>query len=324
MIRRSRAARIKLIALATTLMIALGTGGAAAYWTATAQVEGSATGASVGLSQSDPVNLEVSYDAGKLAAVDTVTVRNTGTAPAGLTTTVAAGNGSALAGVLRFTVAPVADAAQCTPGASLAGAVTGGSGVSFTTTLDAGASTLLCVRSSLPARSAFLHAGATVGVTVTSTLTYAEGAAWTLTSSGMTGAPVMQRVVKDPAAGLPAATCTERNFWDHDTWYALRFDFPASGEAREYRAYLVYDGRTRDLPHPIASFSTNGGSVNTMIPDAELAPVVGDLPLGTSRNVRIVFEQRRTGDQEWTNASTAQYRVDGRWPGQDDPRCGWR
>lgn len=323
---RAIALRAKLIAAVTTALILLGAGGAAAYWTASAQLEGSATAAELGITQTDPLMLETVYDSGSLKAADTVTVHNTGTAAAELSVVVRAQGDTALPTALRVTVAETSDAQSCGTGAALAQPLTGGSGLTYAGTLGAGESIDLCIRTSIPARAVFRHAGEQARVSVTSTLTYADGAQWSRTSSGTTGRPLPQSVRKDPAAGVPQMTCRERDVLDASTWYSLRFSYAGAegAQTREYRAYLFRDGKILDIPRSTTTFRVSGSSVTAQIPDDELVKIGGDLGVWQSVNARVVVETRTSGQNEWTTAATGKIRVEGFLIASNDAYCGWK
>lgn len=320
---RTRAARLKLVAVLTTLLILVGAGGAAAYWTASTDLDGEASSATIGVTQTDPLKLKTVYDSGHLAAADIVTVHNTGTAPADISVGVKLEGGSTLPSALKVEIAKELGSGECSPSGSLEEALTGGHELTYLGHLKAGESIELCVRTSIPARAVFSHAGQQANVAVTSTLSYAEGADWVVSSSGETGAPLVQSVAQDPAAGVPEATCSSR-------WLSLaprlKFAFrddevgPTSG----YRAYLVHDGTTKDVPGGKADVQTSGKNVTVEIPDSELVKIGTELGIWEGQNVRIVIEKRESSTGEWRTVSVGKLRIVVLLIFSDNATCGWQ
>lgn len=124
--------RLRRLAVATLLLVLLGAGSAAAYWTAQATAHSRATAASVGLEQALPLTggsspLAGTYSAEELALAGTVTITNTGSRAAEYTLEVAPGQASSpvLPAAVQIAAAPVTRALDCSPQAAQSGARTG-------------------------------------------------------------------------------------------------------------------------------------------------------------------------------------------------------
>lgn len=325
-VMRSITARAKFVAALTALLIVIGAGSAAAYWTASAQLSGEASAAKAGITQTDPLNLKTVYNSGNLKAADTVTIQNTGTAPAALSVTVTAQGGAKLPSVLRFAIAKKPGTTDCGPHTALERPFIGGIGLMYSGTLEAGESIDLCVRTSIPARSVFGLAGEQTGIAVTSTLKYADGDNWSTSSSGKGGAPFAQSVQGDPAAGVPAMTCREREILDSSTWYSLRFSYAGtdSSAGGEFRAYLLHGDRIIDIPRSKTTFHVSGKTVSTQIADSELVKIGGDVGVWQSVNARVIVEKKTAGQEEWTTAATGKIRVEGFLLANNNAYCGWK
>lgn len=239
------AVRAKRVAVLGLVLVGIGAGAATAYWTASDEVHGSAGAASVGITQTKPLKLEKTYNAGALIAADAVTITNTGEREASVKSTVSAADGQTLSSALVMRVAEVASAEACTPGAGLTGAVMGGTGLSYVPLkkLPAGQSIIVCVQTFLTPQKLFSLPSGSAKVSVTSTLTFAQGAKWKLSET----ADVSQHLATDRASGAPVATCTGDSTWRNydELTFGLKRDF-ASG-ATDVRAFIVQDGQISEL-----------------------------------------------------------------------------
>ena len=149
--RRSSAFRLSLIGGIAAFILALGGGGAWAYWTTSVSATGSVTTSTASVAHASFPSLSATYLPSSLTSTAPFTVTNTGQI-AGTATVQISGSG-ALAAALPITVWPVTSAANCTTAANVpAGAVTGtwGSPPALTPTLAVGASVIYCVRTTAP------------------------------------------------------------------------------------------------------------------------------------------------------------------------------
>lgn len=242
------AVRAKRVAVLGLVLVGIGAGAATAYWTASDEVHGSAGAASVGITQTKPLKLEKTYNAGALTAADAVTITNTGERAANVRTTVSASSGQALSSALHIRLSEVATAGACTPSAVLKDAVTGGSGLIYAPQqkLPAGQSIIVCVQTSLTPQDLFSLPASSAEVSVTSTLTYAPGAKWTTLPST---AKVQQGLASDRASGAPGATCSgDRNdIWHTKDMIAFGLKRGFSAGATDIRAFMVQNGQISEL-----------------------------------------------------------------------------
>ena len=149
--RRWSAFRLSLIGGIAAFILALGGGGAWAYWTTSVSATGSVTTSTASVAHASFPSLSATYLPSSLTSTAPFTVTNTGQI-AGTATVQISGSG-ALAAALPITVWPVTSAANCTTAANVpAGAVTGtwGSPPALTPTLAVGASVIYCVRTTAP------------------------------------------------------------------------------------------------------------------------------------------------------------------------------
>ncbi|GAA3662333.1 RICIN domain-containing protein [Microbacterium marinilacus] len=185
-----RSVRVRLIAvLAFVLTFAVG-GGAWAQWSAEAQLAGPAQAARTGVTQtvhagsSTQTPLTTTYTSLSRTAAGAVSVTNTGSREAGYSLDVLASSATAdgLPGAVSVAIAVISDPADCTTDADLASPVTGTLSTSTplqaTGTVEAGATVVLCVRTSMTAADAATYSDESVQIAVDSTLSYADGAAW--------------------------------------------------------------------------------------------------------------------------------------------------
>lgn len=305
---RSIAARVKIVAAVTTLLILIGAGGAAAYWTASAQLDGSAKAAEVGITQTDPLKLETVYTSGTLKAADTVTVHNTGTAPAELSVVLDAQGGSALPSSLRFVIVTASESAACDTSTTHLQPLADGHLPLDLGTVEAGKSIDLCVRTSLPARGVFVNAGQTTKITLTSTLKYADGQDWTRS----TGSSVPQSVHQDPAAGAETAVCDDHILDGSFGKSSQRFTVPTTsgGASVEYRAFVARDQQTAPLSSAQLSIEERRSDVRAHVSEDDLWAVATAHGWGTGTQW-FVLEKRAVGagDDEWTVAGVGTFRL---------------
>jgi hypothetical protein len=196
------------------------------------------------MTQTQPLKLDATYSAGTLWAADAVTITNTGNRDASVQTTVSAANSQDLSKALDVRIAEVASAEACTPQAGLTGAVTGGIGLSYAPQkkLPAGQSIIVCVQTSLTPQKLFSLPAGSAQVSVTSRLTYATGAEWTLSEK----ADVSQRLATDRASGAPETTCNRRIDWSgYELTFGLKRGFTSG--ATDVRVFIVQNGQISEL-----------------------------------------------------------------------------
>lgn len=165
-------ARAAIVALAVAALLCGGATGAAAVWTVQAQSSSSASTASLGLAQTwlSGSSLDHTYSLTATAAAGAVTLTNTGSRAGTASVTVTASSGPA---ALRSAVAvEVGIAATCSATASFTSSTTGtlDSGVTFSTSLAAGASVTVCARTSMTSVGIVANASSTVSASVAAAL----------------------------------------------------------------------------------------------------------------------------------------------------------
>jgi hypothetical protein len=300
----ARPARVKIIAVLTTVLILAGAGGAAAYWTASATLAGSATGASIGITQTDPLELATTYNAGNLLAADSVTLENTGEREAALRVTVDATGSNALKNALTVRIATVDSAESCTPSANLPNVPSGKLGLTYAPTpeLPAGESTTLCIQTVLPPEDLFRAPSSQTQLSVTSVLDYATGDAWKASSVSEN---LQQNIAANPANGGPSASCSGSYYLS--AWDTLTFAFGSSfsTDATEFQAFVERGGRV--LPVPVAAITPDRGNRTVTITEESLRDV--DVSAGDAQF--IVKQKRGTGP--WTIAGVGKINYSGLW-----------
>jgi len=170
--RSRRLARLGLTAGLIALLAGAGTGAAWGYWTASTSVGTTASAATVGVTQqlASGSSLAVVYSTSTTAGAGAITVTNTSSRSGGYTLALAAT--SATSTVRAAVAAQIGTAASCTPTAALTNAVTGtlAAPPSASGTLAAGASTTLCLQTSMTASDIAANGGASIGVSVTASI----------------------------------------------------------------------------------------------------------------------------------------------------------
>lgn len=182
--------------IATLVLVLVAAPSAQAVWNADASISATASTAAVGVVQTgDLAGLGHTYTptAPPLVAAAALTVQNTGTRPAAVTVTVAASGATVpgLPAAVQVSAGTVGSAAACTTTATLTSPQTGTLGGTFVYApsalqLAAGASTVVCLRTSLSVADATTFGATSLQVTAQSKLTYAAGAAWTATGTPVT------------------------------------------------------------------------------------------------------------------------------------------
>lgn len=191
MTRMSRGTRVRLIALVSVVLVVAGGGGAAAYWSGQAQLQAQAGTATTGvraavLPTATTSPLIATYTAGHTRSAGALQIQNAGSRSATLEVAVSAESPSVagLPASIGVAMAPVATEAACTAQATLASPTTGqlstAASITFTGTIAAGASVVVCVQTTLPAQSQASFADGQVTLVLAPSLRYAAAAAWTV------------------------------------------------------------------------------------------------------------------------------------------------
>lgn len=311
--RRLLAARAKLVATVTTLLILISAGSAAAYWTASATLDGSASAATIGVTQTDRLDaLAAEYTAGTLTKAGVTTVRNDGTAPGRYTLTVSAQSSTALTRALTVSISQVASTEQCTPGAKLAPLAQGTltpSGLALSAQGDlaakgsTGGSVVLCVRTSVSAQSVFLLGGEKAGLTVTSSLRYADGERWTARPGGNVGGTITQSVSLTPVDAATRMTCERTGL---GIWATVNFSKNGALAGTTFRPYMIVDGQKMDLPASTVTIDAKNQRANVKIERKDLT--AGNI-FERPGKYWIVVEQQSAGGAV-TNFGAGQFRYD--------------
>ena len=219
---RARARRLIVISL---VLVLAGAGAAAAYWTATAQLSTTASTAAVGLEQKilpseSETPLATTYTSEVAAAAGAFALTNTGSRAAEYTLSVdiASTSAATLPSTLQLAAGELTAGQECTSNTSLGTTGTGAETLRSTGTLEAGATVELCLRTTLPPEAAAAHVGAEITLSLSSSLRYAEGEAWTVTAGPAT---ITQTVApRDDAPEPPGG----KNFVSDGARYTVRLD----------------------------------------------------------------------------------------------------
>jgi len=204
--------RLAVIAGIVTFAVLAGTGTSYALWSATAQVSSTAKAATVSLTQTvaPSSTLGVTYTSSLLAAAGAVTVTNTGTRSSAwsLGVTGASTNSTTFPGLVGLSMGIVSATSGCTTSTTLTSPVTGvfgSSAVSIAGTVAAGASVIVCLKTSITAANVAANVSKSVVATVTSTVT---AGTWSATSPAATF-----------TQQTPAQTTTTVS---HTAWYWIK------------------------------------------------------------------------------------------------------
>lgn len=317
----SRRVRTRWIAVLVALLTFAGTGVAAAYWTAEAQVDDTASTAAVGLEQElvheGESSLSTTYTADNLTAAGLVSVANTGTREAGYTLTVSAVSDSDLAEAIQVVLAPVGLPEQCTPQATLENAKLGSVSDPLTGSLDKeGGKALVCVQTSLAGDKIVEFAEQAIALEVSSALVYAEEAKeaeWT---------PIVAEIVTQSVAD-------ERPICAREPQTYLRFALPSPPEGQagsvEYRVFFAH----KDTPDNRESIVLDNLSGYHPVIDLEytmLEPFV-ESPNGGIGDTWVYAEQKLDDEQTWTAIASFQIHTFHSGTEQHDQLrmyCGWQ
>jgi len=187
-LRLGLSSRLAVIAGIVTFAVLAGTGTSYALWSATAQVSSTAKAATVSVTQTavSGSTLDITYSSTALAAAGAYTVKNTGSRSStwSLGATGASTNSTTFAGLVTVALGIVTSG--CTTSTSLVSPVTGVFGstaVAISGTLAAGASVIVCLKTSITAANVAANVSKSVVATVTSTVT---AGTWSATSAAAT------------------------------------------------------------------------------------------------------------------------------------------
>lgn len=327
--------RVRRLAVATLLLVLLGAGSAAAYWTTQASLESRATAATVGLEQSLTLTdgaspLAGTYSAENLALAGTVTITNTGSRAAEYTLAIGPGSASspALPAAVQVAAAPVADALDCSPGATLSGARTGTleTGVTLRGELGVGVTATVCVQTSLTSAAHATLPDGTLELAMTSSLAYAQAAQWqiaadqvmTVTQSVQAAAPV------DP--GVEAMTCLQDGPWEIQLGFSPE-EVEKDRNPVKYRMFIAHadspDERIELTGQPTDGWYTVVHLRNT---SSEVTQLVTSNSGGYG-NAWLYVEKKLPGRSGWEPVAQGTFHTTPTVPGAGEVtgvHCGWQ
>lgn len=177
------------LAGAVVFLTLIGTGTAAALWSTQESVDPfTADAATVGVSHTVGAGLTHTYTSTALTAAQSVVVTNTGNREAAFSVAVSAASASDLRSHVTARLAVVANAAACTPSATLSSPTTGlvSSPVTLTSAagaLAAGASVTVCVQTAMSAVVG--HGGKSLNGTVVSATTASAQSGWAASTTAV-------------------------------------------------------------------------------------------------------------------------------------------
>jgi hypothetical protein len=313
------------LTLALTLML-IGTAAASAYWTATTQVDGAASAASVGLEQNadGAAGLATTYSAENLTAAGSITIKNVGSRDAAYTLDVVAervATAASFANSLQVIAAPVSALEGCTDGAALAGAHSGGLPFALEGTIAAGETLVLCVQTSLEAQPLAELGWQELELSLSSTLVYAEGEAWAVGSPAYSVRQNVEEAAVDYGATM---TCGSKS---DAPWYVEQ-TFPENTGLQGRTTYRVYLARESTPTERVAYRNPPRGWDTVVRFHHNSSEVSGFVrsPHGGYGNAWVFVEKQVKGSSEWTPAAVGKVRFldhDGNHPGTYI-NCGWR
>ena len=325
--RTAHCMRTRWIMCLIVVLFLAGTTGAAAYWTAQTPVEGTATAATVGLDQdllpaADDPDASATYSAETLTLSRSVAITTTGNreAAARLDVRPASQSSSGLSSALSVTIAPVANRAQCSPGAASSGASTGSLPLTYDGKLAAGATVVLCVQTSLAPSDVASWGGEQTELTLASTLTYATGDAWTLQGPTETITQHVKQAEKNPFDDAEKMTCSGNDWYIETSFSSLAQQ--DQKQRVEYRVFLAHE-RTPDVRVAFTARDISGYYTAVQLPVQSLEPFVRSSEGGLG-NTWVYVEQRMAGEQTWSPAAVATINTSSTSAGDVRVRCGWK
>lgn len=329
----AKSSRLRAIATLSLILMLVGTAAAAAYWTATAQVNGTADAASVGLVQNGDGTTgldNVSYSATNLTAAGTLQIKNVGSRSAAYSVDIR--NESRAAGDLEEAItvvaAPVGSLEKCAPDAALAEARTGSMPYVLEGTIEAGQTLVLCIRTTLEPGAVTELGGQELNLSISSSLKYAEGDAWTVSADAL---QVTQAVDAPPPVEEPQVDRGTELFCKDQgsTPYSLRMVYPqVEGQQGSvtYRVFIAPEA-TPDQRVEVTGKRPTGWNTAVQFDhgDKELRTYVGS-PQGGWGNTWVLVEQKIKGSDAWTPTAYAKIRlVELPWNERGvGIECGWQ
>lgn len=214
-----RRARVLLTALLSVALVLTGAGVAYAVWSTTASVGSTASTATVSVTHAlSGSTLAVTYSGTTTAAVGVVTVTNTGTRSGSYSLALTATSSSAT--MRAATTVEIGTAASCTTTATLTGAVSGtfSAAVTKTGTVAAGASVVLCVRTSMTAANVTANASASLSASAATSITvgtWSASAAAPITFAQSVAAPTGFQSVEGNRYKIYNANICISSTWDY-------------------------------------------------------------------------------------------------------------
>lgn len=211
---------ISLTAGLTTFAIVVGGTGAMAAWTASDQFTVEAATAQMGVAAVGGTGLAGEYSTSTTSFAQEIAITNTGTREAAYTLAAATSNATDANLPAAIAVRAGTTSGSCTTGSTLDDEVTGTlasflyDSASLTTPLklaaagDAGDSVTLCVITTMTSADITTYAGDSLDLTLTPSLVYAAGSAWTATGTAVTA----QQSVADASAPLWESTWAGRYY----------------------------------------------------------------------------------------------------------------
>lgn len=329
----AKSSRLRAVAMLSLILMLVGTAAAAAYWTATAQVNGAASAASVGLAQNadGATGLDdIIYSATDLTAAGTLQIKNVGSRDATYAVDLRSESATAdgLEEAITVTAAPVANLEKCASGTALADARTGSMPYTLEGTIQAGQTVVLCLQSTLSPDAVTDFGGQELELSISSSLRYAVGDAWTVSAGA-------QRVTQAVAAAPPVEEpqidngtelfCGEQG----SAPYSLRIGFPqVEGQQGEvtYRVFIAPEATPNQRVEVKGKRPTGW---NTAVQfdhgDKELQTYVNS-PQGGWGNTWVFIEQQMQGSDQWTSTAYAKVRlVELPWNEKGvGIECGWQ
>lgn len=327
--------RLRRLAVVTLLLVLLGAGSAAAYWTAQATAHSRATAASVGLEQalqttggSSP--LAGTYSAEQLALAGTVTLTNTGSRAAEYTLDVAPGPASSptLPAAVQIAAAPVTRALDCSPQAALSGARTGtlGAGLSLRGELDAGATATVCVQTSLTAAAHATLPDGTLELAMTASLEYAKASQWQLTADRAMTVTQTVKAAAPVETGVETMTCRVDGPWEP------QFAFSPEKNEKDrnpikYRMFIAH-AKSPDERIQLTNQQTQGWYTVVHLPNSssEVKQLISSRSGGYG-NAWLYVEKRLPGKSDWAPVAQAKFHTTSTIPGVGSATgvyCGWQ
>ncbi|ASK65512.1 hypothetical protein CFK39_06335 [Brachybacterium avium] len=306
--------RARRVAVLVGALLLLGTATAAAYWVASAQVQGTVEASTVGLVQElgpvgDAPSLSGTYTARAPALAGVVSLSNTGSRAATATLTVAARGGAVmdptLSEAVQVAVAPVGNATECTPQRAMSTSVRGtpASGVTLDKVqVDPGQTVVVCVQTSLAAGDLAVHAGKQFEFTISSSLRYADGEQWTVQAEPLT---VSQSIEKDRFEDLPRI-----EFGNSGNDPTVKWKAVDKGDL--YRLSMAHESTPRDrVPFPseadsqisVAQIVVHGETHKDLLQEFVDSDEDGD------GLVRLYIETSKDGGQTWSLTAYAQLHI---------------